>query len=981
MVCDSKLGEDAASCPNDCLATSCGDQYCDERHGEDYTSCPQDCQASECESDIQCVGKGSCDYVVGQEYPTHGENVFNVCACKAGLCEITVQAKGLCGDGICLNEACNPNSTSYCASDCGTCKQPDLVIETASVERQVVHSGDKVKLDITVNNLGAVKSKPFTVKVYLREGDKEKEVAEFKSAELPITRLAVDYADLVGYLAASRERRIMDGLAWLQGAFPVNVPPNAVLIASPFYGVRPLNVLFDAGKTVSETGPIVRYEMDFDGDGTFDVSFEPPATQVSHLYEEAGLYVATLKAVTKAGVGGLDSVRILALEQPVRQVVELDTTGLCDEVTFVVSIEEVGNTEKSNNTREVDLFIICQREPLAVVKATPQQGLPPVTISFDGTASRDEDGTLTAYAWDFGDGQTSEQALAQHTYTKNGEYLAKLKVTDNDGLAGEAKQAIVVGEAPVAVLAVNILGGKPPLKVSFSAAKSLDADGQIDTYEWDFGDGSQATGMEASHVFEKYGEYTATLRVRDNDGIHASAEQVIVAGVKPKAHITAQEKTYAGLRTVFDATASTDDESIAAYKWEFDDGTSLDGSRVTHSFSDIGVQKVKLQVIDNTGLKDVAEAMLNVFGSDAADLRGELVEPKGPLLVQNQDYDLKFKVLNAGEKGVGAFKVSLHEESLRNPPLGKAQVEGLGPLEARELSFRVNAGERLRERKFYLSLDTDKQNKESNEINNVLEVVKVVVLMEICGNDFDDDVDGYVDEGCTAEGAVEVCGNRLDDDSDKQIDEGCKATEAVISGLALQVSFDKPEPLVGEEQVVRVSHPLLGELREATVSVVSPQGNVLKLLTDKQGVARYRVEEPGAYVVEATKYTLVTEKGFRGVSETVALQRQLLAAPATLFGDRVFEFPLLVMVLLLLSIISMVLAYDRSAALFREELELTKSPAEQAREKGLRLVIALGFFFVPLVFNKGFGFEAGIAAAIVEIIVLYLTMHFERERF
>ena len=38
-----------------------------------------------------------------------------------------------------------------------------------------------------------------------------------------------------------------------------------------------------------------------------------------------------------------------------------------------------------------------------------------LTLSVDGSASSDSDGTIESYAWDFGDGNTGTGATAEHT--------------------------------------------------------------------------------------------------------------------------------------------------------------------------------------------------------------------------------------------------------------------------------------------------------------------------------------------------------------------------------------------------------------------------------------------------------------------------------------------------------------------------------------------------------------------------------------
>ncbi len=54
--------------------------------------------------------------------------------------------------------------------------------------------------------------------------------------------------------------------------------------------------------------------------------------------------------------------------------------------------------------------------------------------------------------------------------------------------------------------------------LTFNALKSEDPDGQITKYEWDFGDGTQTTGVITDHVYKKAGEYIVTLKVTDDKG-------------------------------------------------------------------------------------------------------------------------------------------------------------------------------------------------------------------------------------------------------------------------------------------------------------------------------------------------------------------------------------------------------------------------------------------------------------------------------
>ncbi|WP_067915434.1 LamG-like jellyroll fold domain-containing protein [Actinomadura rubrobrunea] len=65
-----------------------------------------------------------------------------------------------------------------------------------------------------------------------------------------------------------------------------------------------------------------------------------------------------------------------------------------------------------------------------------------MTCTFDATGSTDADGSITAYAWDFGDGKTGAGATVTHTYTSPGDHTVKLTVTDDDGATDETERTV-----------------------------------------------------------------------------------------------------------------------------------------------------------------------------------------------------------------------------------------------------------------------------------------------------------------------------------------------------------------------------------------------------------------------------------------------------------------------------------------------------------------------------------------------------------
>lgn len=81
--------------------------------------------------------------------------------------------------------------------------------------------------------------------------------------------------------------------------------------------------------------------------------------------------------------------------------------------------------------------------PPVAVAGPDQQVVLGKVANFDGSASHD-DGSITSYAWDFGDGSTGSGATTTHTYAAAGTYTATLTVTDDAGLTGTDTLTVTV---------------------------------------------------------------------------------------------------------------------------------------------------------------------------------------------------------------------------------------------------------------------------------------------------------------------------------------------------------------------------------------------------------------------------------------------------------------------------------------------------------------------------------------------------------
>ncbi len=64
-------------------------------------------------------------------------------------------------------------------------------------------------------------------------------------------------------------------------------------------------------------------------------------------------------------------------------------------------------------------------------------------------------------------------------------------------------------------------------EASFDASGSFDLDGTISSYEWDFGDGTDALGVQVSHSFDQVGQFSVTLTVSDDGGASSSIQKSV----------------------------------------------------------------------------------------------------------------------------------------------------------------------------------------------------------------------------------------------------------------------------------------------------------------------------------------------------------------------------------------------------------------------------------------------------------------------
>ena len=158
--------------------------------------------------------------------------------------------------------------------------------------------------------------------------------------------------------------------------------------------------------------------------------------------------------------------------------------------------------------------------------------------------------------------------------------------------------------------------------VIFDAAASTNngvACGSNCLFDWNFGDGTTASGRTVTHQFRTQGTFQVRLTVTDARGATSSSLQTVrvLPGDPPTAGFTTSPAA-PGVNTevFFNATqslpAAGSGRTITRYEWDFGDGTGGSGVVTSHRFTAPGVYQVVLTVTDDAGSTARATTPLTV---------------------------------------------------------------------------------------------------------------------------------------------------------------------------------------------------------------------------------------------------------------------------------------------------------------------------------------------------------------------------------
>lgn len=260
---------------------------------------------------------------------------------------------------------------------------------------------------------------------------------------------------------------------------PTSTAPVATLTASPTTGVAPLAVTL----TDTTTGTVVSRSWNL-GDGTTSSS-----QTVAKTYSSPGTY------------------------------------------TVVLTV-----TGSSGTTTASTLITVSAAPPVAGFSATPVSGTSPLTVAFSDTSS----GSITSWAWQFGDGGTSTSKNPTYTYSTAGTYSVTLTVTGPGGSNKVTKTGLVTVSAPVSG-GTSTVASSAPSTQGLVAAYGFEETGGSYVYDAsglaNHGSMSTGTGRVSSNWFGNAMKFNGSgmVSINDSASLDLTGAMTLQAWVYPTA--------------------------------------------------------------------------------------------------------------------------------------------------------------------------------------------------------------------------------------------------------------------------------------------------------------------------------------------------------------------------------------------------------------------------------------------------------------
>ena len=409
-------------------------------------------------------------------------------------------------------------------------------------------------------------------------------------------------------------------------------------------------------------GYIQTWEWNF-GDGNITVVNFPDDPNVTHLYNNAGSFNVTLNIITSTGCENTVTQLVTVISGPMANFTN-NSSCLGTPVQFedqsqangggqIISwawdfgdpASGTGNNSAVQNPSHIysqpGTFTVLLQVTTSnsctdtIAKTVVINPAPVVDFSFNSGCANDTVNFISStfvnvaqtlsWAWEFGDGSTSNIIDPQHIYATQGVYDVTLTITDISGCTATISHNINVVSGPVAMFS-NSAPACSGSDVQFTDM-SIPLGSPITTWLWDFGDGNQVTvnapaNQNVTHTYATSGTYNVTLTVTNLSGCDASVSNSINIVTGPTAGFTFEAACEGSPVQFTDMTNTNGGTPIIQWNWNFGDpasGTSNTSylQNPVHTYANPGTYNVTMYSMSASGCQDSTSQVITITESPA----------------------------------------------------------------------------------------------------------------------------------------------------------------------------------------------------------------------------------------------------------------------------------------------------------------------------------------------------------------------------
>lgn len=284
----------------------------------------------------------------------------------------------------------------------------------------------------------------------------------------------------------------------------------------------------------------------------------------------------------------------------------LDVSGLGLDTGVYQFMTAVGDTACAVSSIQV----VYPPPAFPQMQAQPLQGCVPLEVSFNDVTL----GNVASCQWTFGDGNTSTDCDATHTYTDAGTYDVSLSVTLDNGCAYDTTWIDLVSAyaESFASFSADPVEGCVGMTVSFTNNSVNNAQ-----CTWDFGDPPASALCDPDHTYNTAGMYDVLLTVTSPDGCVDDTLMTDLITVFDEPAVSFTSDTIAGCTPLtIQFTNTTPPDQVGSVLWDLGNGTTTTTDNPSGLYTDPGTYSVSLEVTHPQGCSAevTVQHMITAYG-------------------------------------------------------------------------------------------------------------------------------------------------------------------------------------------------------------------------------------------------------------------------------------------------------------------------------------------------------------------------------